>query len=121
MPTAKTPLAGIAGTVARMVARDEWGKRHWPQLTIGKVAGGLLEKPLGQLSAFVVQGKAQWSRIYDPRQMTWADEQRYKKLRAKQRALSRQMDKLRAGAYERGAPVCIDAVVEITNKREGHQ
>ncbi len=101
-----------------MIAREEWARKKWPQMCVGKVAHGFTEKPLGLLEAFEVQGKPQWSRIYDPRQMTMLDENRYKKIRTKMRALSRQMEKLKAGAYERGYPVNINTVRDITVKRE---
>lgn len=101
-----------------MLAREEWAKKKWPQICVGKIAGGLAEKPLGLLAAYEVQGKVQWSRIYDPRQMTPADEDRYKKLRAKMRALARKMEKLKAAAYARGWPVSSETVRDITNERE---
>ncbi|MES2155444.1 MAG: hypothetical protein V4510_09950 [bacterium] len=101
-----------------MLAREEWAKKKWPAICVGKIAGGLAERPLGLLAAFEVHGKAQWSRIYEPRQMTDLDEQRYKRLKAKQRALAKQMEKLKAGAFERGYPVNINTVRKITDERE---
>jgi hypothetical protein len=108
----------ITGIFAKMMAQDAWGKRTHPQLAVGKVAHGLMVKPLGQLEAFEFQGKAQWSKLYEPRQMTELDERRYKKLKTKMRALARQIAKLEKGAFDRGYPISISSVVRITNERE---
>jgi hypothetical protein len=110
----------LAGIAAGIMKRDSWAKKKWPQLVVGKIAGGFTTTVLGHLAAYEVQGKLQWSRYYEPRQVTDLDEKRIKRLRTKMMALRRQMEKLQAGAYERGYPVNINNVAKITAEREAH-